>query len=213
MFDLETAIAEWRQQMRAAGIQSPQTLAELECHLRDAVEQHLKSGLNKPAAFHAAVGDLGNAGLLKREFAWAGGFWGWFGEDKITRITRVLGLVWLVQSLWYLGETMLAVNQHFFQDAGKPTVALLIAVLTFIAVQELGGIIGGVLLMRGAKGGRKLIRILAIMDVIPALCAFSSCFFLKNHPVLTVTDVANVVFDLVTLWWLRPGRMARVAAN
>ena len=213
MFDLETAITEWRQRMRAAGIQSPQTLAELESHLRDAVEQHLKSGLDESAAFQAAVGDLGNVGLLKREFAWAGGRFGWLGEDKVTRITRVLGLVWLVQSLWYLGETVRAVDRHFFQDAGKPTVALLILVLTLIAVQKLGGIIGGLLLMRGAKGGRKLIRILAIMDVIPALCACSSFYFLKSHPAISVTDLANVVLDLVTIWWLRPGRTARVAAN
>jgi hypothetical protein len=31
MFDLEQAVAEWREQLRAAGIQSPAPLEELEC--------------------------------------------------------------------------------------------------------------------------------------------------------------------------------------
>ena len=39
MFDLEQAIAGWRRQMLAAGIQSPVPLEELGIHLRDEIER------------------------------------------------------------------------------------------------------------------------------------------------------------------------------
>ena len=37
MFNLEQAIAEWRQQMLATGIQTPVPLEELEIHLREEI--------------------------------------------------------------------------------------------------------------------------------------------------------------------------------
>jgi len=43
MFNLESAISEWRRQMLAAGIQSPVPLDELEAHLRDELEHQLHS--------------------------------------------------------------------------------------------------------------------------------------------------------------------------
>jgi hypothetical protein len=68
MFDLEQAIAEWRRQMLAAGIESPVPLEELECHLREETGQQINSGLNEPAAFDSAVQKIGRAGALKHEF-------------------------------------------------------------------------------------------------------------------------------------------------
>ena len=44
MFDLEQSIAEWRRQMLAAGIKTPVPLEELEIHLREEIEQQMKSG-------------------------------------------------------------------------------------------------------------------------------------------------------------------------
>ncbi|MGA2029935.1 MAG: hypothetical protein ABSG87_07660 [Verrucomicrobiota bacterium] len=68
MFDLEQSIAEWRKQMLAAGIKSPVPLEELEIHLREDIEQQMKSGLNKQKAFEVAVGRIGQASPLKMEF-------------------------------------------------------------------------------------------------------------------------------------------------
>jgi hypothetical protein len=68
MFDLEQSIADWRKQMLAAGIKTPTPLEELEIHLRESIEQQIKSGLNEQKAFEVAVGRFGQANSLKTEF-------------------------------------------------------------------------------------------------------------------------------------------------
>jgi len=68
MFDLEQAIADWRQQMLAAGIKSPAPLEELEIHLREEIEQQMFSGANKQGAFENAVARIGRTNSLQQEF-------------------------------------------------------------------------------------------------------------------------------------------------
>ncbi|HEY4416070.1 MAG TPA: hypothetical protein VGO57_10285 [Verrucomicrobiae bacterium] len=68
MFHLESAVAEWRNQMLAAGVQSPVPLEELEAHLREEVEQQVKLGLGEQSAFEITTSHLGQPHLLKREF-------------------------------------------------------------------------------------------------------------------------------------------------
>jgi hypothetical protein len=68
MFDLEQSITEWRRQMLAAGIKTPVPLEELEIHLREDVEQQVKSGLKEPEAFNVAARKIGQASALKKEF-------------------------------------------------------------------------------------------------------------------------------------------------
>ena len=68
MFNLEQSIAEWRQQMLAAGIQTPVPLEELENHLREEIEQRMESGISAPQAFEAAIQQIGKANMLKDEF-------------------------------------------------------------------------------------------------------------------------------------------------
>ena len=51
MFNLDQAIVEWRRQMAAGGIRSPEVLDELESHLRDDVEQQMRLGLDRAAGF------------------------------------------------------------------------------------------------------------------------------------------------------------------
>lgn len=72
MFNLETAIAEWRTQMLAAGIQSP-ALEELENHLREDVAEQAHCGNAPETAFTIAVQQLGRTELLQAEFAKVGG--------------------------------------------------------------------------------------------------------------------------------------------
>lgn len=72
MFDLEQAIADWCKQMLAAGIQSPVPLEELEIHLREEIDQRMKSGLNEHDAFEISARQIGPAITLKTEFAKAG---------------------------------------------------------------------------------------------------------------------------------------------
>jgi len=75
MFDLEKSIAEWRQQMLSAGIRTPVPLEELEIHLREEIEQQMKSGLSKQDAFNSAVQKIGQAHMVQNEFNKLG-FWG-----------------------------------------------------------------------------------------------------------------------------------------
>src|SRR5580692_4937671 len=72
MFNLETAIIEWRRQMLAAGLKSSR-LTELESHLREEIGQRVKSGLNAQNAFEIAVQEIGKADMLKNEFRKIGG--------------------------------------------------------------------------------------------------------------------------------------------
>ena len=68
MFDLEQFIADWRRQMLAAGIKTPVPLEELESHLREEIEQQMKSGLNEQEALNVAVQKIGRTNALKIEF-------------------------------------------------------------------------------------------------------------------------------------------------
>src|SRR5262245_18040484 len=69
MFDLDHAIAQWRQQMLNAGLKSPVPLDELESHLRDDIQEQTRSGLSVKQAFEDATRRIGEAHALKSEFA------------------------------------------------------------------------------------------------------------------------------------------------
>ena len=72
MFDLEQAIAAWRRQMNAAGLRDPDPLNELESHLREDVEQRMRSGVSEETAFGVALQQIGQAAVLREEFKKAG---------------------------------------------------------------------------------------------------------------------------------------------
>jgi len=69
MFDLEVAIHDWRQQLATAGIIAPKVADELEGHLREVIARAKPAGIITQAEFETAVEHLGNAALLKAEFA------------------------------------------------------------------------------------------------------------------------------------------------
>jgi hypothetical protein len=68
MFNLEDAIAEWRRGMLAGGVKSPVPLDELESHLREDINQKMRSGLNEAQALAAAVQEIGRPDMLRNEF-------------------------------------------------------------------------------------------------------------------------------------------------
>jgi hypothetical protein len=69
MFDLEQSILQWRRQMHSAGIKAPAVLEELESHLREAIENQLRSGATEQKAFETTVRQIGQSDLLNSEFA------------------------------------------------------------------------------------------------------------------------------------------------
>ena len=68
MFNLEQAIADWRQKMLAAGIETPVPLEELELHLREEMERQVRTGVDEKEAFEKATQSIGEAQTLKAEF-------------------------------------------------------------------------------------------------------------------------------------------------
>jgi hypothetical protein len=68
MFNLETAIAEWRRQMLAAGIKQGVALDELQEHLRSDIELQMKSGIQIDKAFANAVERFGTGKRVGEEF-------------------------------------------------------------------------------------------------------------------------------------------------
>jgi uncharacterized protein involved in exopolysaccharide biosynthesis len=71
MFNLESEIRKWRQSMAAAHL-TPETLAELEEHLREDIERQMRAGIDAVDALRAAMGRMGEPNALRQEFALAG---------------------------------------------------------------------------------------------------------------------------------------------
>ena len=69
MFNIDRAIAEWRQQNVECGLCQTELLDELESHLRDAFEAQLRSGSDPQQAFDIAVRRIGRPDALRHEFA------------------------------------------------------------------------------------------------------------------------------------------------
>lgn len=69
MFNLEKAIADWRQEMATARLGKGDALDELESHLREDIEQQIRGGVTPQQAFEVAVERIGGAQALGSEFA------------------------------------------------------------------------------------------------------------------------------------------------
>jgi hypothetical protein len=83
MFNLEQSISKWRRQMQSAGVKNPEIVDELESHLREDWARRVESGESEEQAFEGAVQSVGEASLLKNEFAKLGRKrWAWFRKLK-----------------------------------------------------------------------------------------------------------------------------------
>jgi hypothetical protein len=101
MFDLEQAISNWRKQMLAAGINKTALVDELESHLREETERLMKSGSAPGDAFGAAVDQIGNAILLKKEFRKISGVSIW-----LERLMISISLVFFTLIVFLCGATV-----------------------------------------------------------------------------------------------------------
>ncbi len=68
MHNVEQLIAEWRKLTMAKSSVPPETIDELECHLRETTEVLVQSGLTEPEAFQRAVKQFGTAPAIASEF-------------------------------------------------------------------------------------------------------------------------------------------------
>jgi hypothetical protein len=155
MFDLDTAIAEWRQQMLVAGIKTPMPLEELESHLRDDVEQQMRSGSSVQQAFEIAVGRIGQAKSLTMEFKKVGNM------DKAQQRKRAGLMFAAILALYSLAVTwILSTHDLTFNErlSGFASLASMLAsvfaiwrivprffpVIANKTVQSAVGIVGGI---------------------------------------------------------------------
>lgn len=198
MFNLETAIAEWRTQMLAAGIQSP-ALEELESHLREEMEQQLRVHSNEAAAFQAAVAAVGQPGELKQEFRKAGGFLAWLGDNETARIHRVLGGLWLINCLWLTISLSTPIISMLISPAAIGVNLTLILALVLIVIY-LRGIIASALLLRGNINQVRIIKQIAwlgLVGMVAQLVVFRS---------VSVMGTLFTSLNLASLWLLRNRR-------
>ena len=155
MFNLDHAIADWRQQMLAAGIKTPVPLEELEIHLREEIERQTRSGLSEPEAFNSAVKKIGQPALLKTEFSKAGGVYKFLSKRRDFGVTfslnRTLGLIWLA---WLFNIFVSFVRLPMVPSDGKSLLNFLIFLSAFL---------GSVLLIIDSAWGRRIIRMVALL--------------------------------------------------
>ena len=198
MFDLEQSITEWRRQMLAAGIKTPVPLKELESHLREDIEQQMKSGLNAMEAFEVSTKQIGRRDILQMEFAKNSNFLSGFGDNKVTRTTQILGALWLVQCTWFLirfatspvAVTIILYFPHYWQSF-----------TVLFTLLSAAGVIGSILLFRGAKLGLSIIRIIAILEFLLCVmeCVTQDGSFGNPNYWFGIFSV----FSFITIWLLR----------
>ena len=68
MFDLDAHIRQWRQQFLGDGAFYSSEVEELECHLRDAIDELYTKGLSEEEAFVIAVHRLGDQRALRKDY-------------------------------------------------------------------------------------------------------------------------------------------------
>jgi hypothetical protein len=289
MFNLEQSIAEWRQQMLAAGIKTPVPLEELEIHLREEIQQQMKSGLSGQDAFEISIRQIGQPKrlnnefkkserkymkrnaiillgvfnvlfgpavflpalakynregvsdsdvvvsmmmgiiftlvgvgmtayglMLKTEFNKAGGLLDWLGENKSVRTNRILGALWAAYCSWML----LTIAPSILVGVYAPSFSLAASVISGIFVVlyiYLRGVIGGIRLFRGITRDRRMIRLLALLNLIGcfALLYLIERFVQQFNALKTISMfvVANALFSLVSIWFLRPPQETKLAAK
>jgi hypothetical protein len=105
MFNLEKAIAAWRNSLEYHRTFLHKDLDELERHVRDQIRGLLDRGDSEDEAFSRALADLGNVGIIEREYEKV--YWGkvkrakTFSSELIWRIS-MLKNYWkiAIRSLW-----------------------------------------------------------------------------------------------------------------
>lgn len=159
MFNLEQSIAEWRQQMLAAGIETPATLEELESHLREGIGEQVQSGINEQIAFEMAVLQMGRAKELKAELAKETGGLNLQG-GALTNTNRVLAILWLIFCWQKVADLSLLIPPSNLRDEISDLVYELAIFIYGV------GAFGSALLFCGSNAGRNVIRFIAGFGVI-----------------------------------------------
>lgn len=115
MFDLEQEIRKWRKAISARLPFQRDSIAELESHLRDAVQNHQHAGLTPEDAWTASLKQLGDPDLIAREYGKLTGYsvWRWRPAQIVLGVYAALGLILaFASSLSFAnrGDALLAIH-------------------------------------------------------------------------------------------------------
>ena len=91
MFDLEKSIAEWKRSFQLSCSLVDEKIEELESHLREAIIDFGRKGLNEEEGFLVATKRLGHAAVLGAEYE-KNGFLGVKGDRLIWMLSGYLGI-------------------------------------------------------------------------------------------------------------------------
>src|SRR5436190_14789874 len=129
MFDLNKAIAHWREEMSTAGIKSSQVLEELENHLRDEIERQIRSGLDEKHAYQIAIASIGEAELLRGEFSKLPVNHGW--GRALNALYIIFVPCMLLINVWTLLEYDLSLLERTMGFLAVSTICLYLACLPY----------------------------------------------------------------------------------
>ena len=191
--------------MLAKGISSPAPLDELESHLREEIEQQLKSGANELVAYQAAAQHIGRSELLQSEFKRAAGFGGWLGGNQAAGIHRALGLFWAINCAVHLAlivPSFLALSRI----AGFNFTVFFLVALVFEGIY-LRGLIGSILWFRGINRDRRIIRMIAALQLLETMV------MVMIFPQGLLVTGGIFIFSAATIYLLRPPVAAAVVAG
>ncbi len=208
MFNLESSILEWRQQMLAAGISAP-ALDELEGHLREEIQNQMKSGRDESSAFTLAVKKIGQPSVLNVEFNRSRGLMRILGDDAATRKQRVLGLIWLSILSGAFFQT-LAVMVEFFYTPDFPPAGFI--PLVTMALISLWGTYLGMRLYGGEMHLRRWLWMLALVWSAGDALALLRGQYHEYRPFL-IGVFAFTLFDMILAWISHPSRANRIHKN
>jgi hypothetical protein len=112
---LEKWIAEWRRTMMAESRVGRETIDELESHLRENVDQLVRSGIAEPEAFRRAVIQLGNPPAIASEFQKLERSTWWPATViPVIGVMAALALAMLLFSRIQAGRSSLLLASHVF---------------------------------------------------------------------------------------------------
>jgi hypothetical protein len=138
MSNVEKLIADWRKSMMAAREVGPETADELETHLREHIDQLVRSGMTESEAFPRAVQQLGGARMLGAEFQKLD-HRSWWG----TKLVAALGLLLALANLTFVivllnaGKINFLLAAHaFLVGMGYSTTFLVGALGVFFVAQR-----------------------------------------------------------------------------
>jgi hypothetical protein len=144
MFDLKTATANWRRKMTTAGIKSREVLDELESHLREDIEQQMRSGASDEQAFVNAVRRVGAGEELNQEFGKISGTQPQFSRRKMRVGCLIVAAFVFAIETWTLVIYDLTPDVRFFGVAIVSLIACYIGALPDLNRRLLTGVRGWV---------------------------------------------------------------------